>query len=171
MSGQFTEVPAALISGAPVSGKVPCLQSQAESVAVNDSTVWVETIQQSTCGQCAARKGCGQSMLSKMYDGRRHHIEVPIQDYAGELHVDDVVEIGIPEALMVKGALLVYLLPIVLMLLGAALASNNAALLALIPEDPAAMLGALTGFVSGLLISKFNSLRHRQDPSLNPPSA
>ena len=54
-------------------------------VAVNDSTVWVETIQQSTCGQCAARKGCGQSMLSKMYDGRRHHIEVPIQDYAGEL--------------------------------------------------------------------------------------
>ena len=83
-------------------------------------------------------------------------------------HVDDVVEIGIPEALMVKGALLVYLLPIVLMLLGAALASNNAALLALIPEDPAAMLGALTGFVSGLLISKFNSLRHRQDPSLNP---
>lgn len=137
-------------------------------VAVNEHSIWVETIQQSTCGQCAARKGCGQSMLHKLYDGRRHHIEVPLGDYSGSLRVNDIVEIGIPEELMVKGSLLLYLLPIVLMLSGAVLLAGSDFLSSELGQDPAAIMGAVGGFALGMAVNKVINIRHRSNPALNP---
>ncbi|MCX4025497.1 SoxR reducing system RseC family protein [Endozoicomonas sp. SM1973] len=78
--------------------------------------VWVETQQQSVCGQCAANKGCGHKLLNKLPSRQvvsASSIKVR-SDYS--LQVGDAVVIGIPENTLVKGSLLVYLLPLVFML-------------------------------------------------------
>ena len=71
-------------------------------------------------------------------------------------------------SLIISAALLLYLLPIVLLLVGAALAGENALLVSSFSADLAAILGGLFGFVLGLAINKILSLRQKQDSSLNP---
>ena len=42
------------------------LKESGKVVSIEDDGLWVETIQQSTCGSCRAKKGCGQQLLSKI---------------------------------------------------------------------------------------------------------
>ena len=35
------------------------------AVEANEEALWVETIRQSTCGSCAANKGCGHGLLNR----------------------------------------------------------------------------------------------------------
>ena len=44
-------------------------------VAVEEDSLWVETIRQSTCGSCAAQKGCGHGLLNRYADGKRGYIQ------------------------------------------------------------------------------------------------
>lgn len=36
-------------------------------IAIDDDGVWVETLKQSACHQCKARKGCGQKLLASTF--------------------------------------------------------------------------------------------------------
>ncbi|MDE1460442.1 SoxR reducing system RseC family protein [Spartinivicinus poritis] len=78
---------------------------------------WVETQQQSVCGQCAANKGCGHKLLNKLPSSRKTASASSIKVRSEHsLQVGDTVVIGIPENTLVKGSLLVYLLPLIFML-------------------------------------------------------
>ena len=41
-------------------------QEVVQVVGTGDDGIWVEGVQQSACGACSARAGCGQHTLSKM---------------------------------------------------------------------------------------------------------
>jgi len=134
-------------------------------VAVETDGVWVETIRQSTCGSCAAQKGCGHGLMNRISDG--HHSL--IRALSGELNaadcqVDDEVRISIPEEVILRGSLVVYILPLLVMLAGAAAGSS------LYPDagDLAAALGAVLGFFAGFALVRLHALRHRDDHSLQP---
>lgn len=80
-------------------------------VAVEPEGLWVETIQRSTCGSCAARSGCGQHLLAQL-TGRNSYLWVSLQGRdAGRYRIGDTITLGIPEAVVANGSLLVYLLP------------------------------------------------------------
>ena len=67
-------------------------------VAVDADGVWVETIRQSTCGSCAAQKGCGHGLMNRISDGHRSLIRaLPGRLSAGDCQVDDQVRISMPE--------------------------------------------------------------------------
>ncbi|RZP59748.1 transcriptional regulator [Vibrio vulnificus] len=72
--------------------------------------------QQTSCSSCSSQKSCGTGVVSKAFGNKSllWHLETQRQ-----LHVGQVVEIGIPEQSLLQSAMLVYLLPIVAMLLGA----------------------------------------------------
>ncbi|RLQ21496.1 transcriptional regulator [Seongchinamella sediminis] len=134
-------------------------------VAVESDGVWVETIRQSTCGSCAAQKGCGHGLMNRIGDGRRSLIRaLPGKLAAADCQVDDQVRISIPEAVILRGSLLVYILPLLVMLGGAAGGS------ALFPDsgDLAAALGATGGFFLGFALVRLHAHRHRDDRSLQP---
>ena len=57
---------------------------------------------------------------------------------------------------------MVYLVPLIAMLLGALLASK------LWVGDIAAMLGAASGFIFGLLMVRYYSVAHRDNPEMQP---
>jgi len=134
-------------------------------VAVDADSLWVETIRQSTCGSCVAQKGCGHSLINQISDGKRSYIRVLPGKLAPEAcSVDDQVRICIPEEVILRGSLLVYMLPLAAMLAGAAMAGSlfggN--------QDVLALLGAVAGFATGIGIVRWHAWRHRDDASLQP---
>jgi sigma-E factor negative regulatory protein RseC len=134
-------------------------------VAVETDSVWVETIRKTTCGSCAAQKGCGHGMMNKISAGRRSLIRaLPGKLRPAECSVDDEVTISIPEEVILRGSLIVYILPLLCMLLGAwtgaALFASN--------EDAAGGAGAILGFALGFALVRLHAARHRNDSSLQP---
>lgn len=132
-------------------------------VAVANDSLWVETVRSSTCSGCSARKGCGHGLLSGIGEGRRNYLrvlpgELPLADVA----VDDQVEIAIPENVLLIGAAIVYLLPLLAMLAGTLVGSS------LSHGDGAAIAGAVLGLVSGLGLVRLHSLVRRNDPHSQP---
>ncbi|MCP4407372.1 MAG: SoxR reducing system RseC family protein [Gammaproteobacteria bacterium] len=100
---------------------------------------WVETQRQGTCTSCAVNKGCGTAVLAKWFENRRNRVRVldPIDTQVG-----DRVVVGVHEDALVKGSLVVYMLPLIC-LMGMAIFGNH--LLA------ATEYGELASVVFGLL--------------------
>lgn len=120
-------------------------------VAIDRDGLWVETIQQSSCSSCVARKGCGQGLMNSLHDGRRNQIKVSCatgQKYS----VGDQVDIAIPEAALLGGAFLMYLFPLFTMMLGMGLFAH------FFSSDGLAALGAVLGLTTGLLLVRAHSL-------------
>lgn len=133
-------------------------------VAVEDDGVWVETIRQSTCGACAARKGCGHGLLNRYAEGRAGYIRVlpgaTLQPE--ECRIDDQVMISLPESVILKGSATVYLVPLVTLLAGA-LGGMTA-----LGTDVGGLLGAAAGLAAGLGLVRLHAWHHRDDESLQP---
>lgn len=130
------------------------IEEQGRVVAVKGDQVWIETIQQSSCGSCSARATCGQGLMSKFSDGKRNHIrltsECPVQ-------LGDQVLLGIPENTLVKSALLAYGMPLLIFILGAAAAE----ILFQLSEIMVILIGLgslLTGFILVRSVAGANSL-------------
>lgn len=85
-------------------------------VAVEENSVWVETIRKSACDSCASQKGCGHSVLAKLGDGK-NHVRV-LTDHLNDcpLAIGDDVIIGVPEDVVVIGSMIAYLMPLLCLL-------------------------------------------------------
>ena len=134
-------------------------------VAVDEDGLWVETIRQSTCGSCMAQKGCGHGLLNRIADGRRNYVRVlgPAPAIAA-CAVNDRVRISIPDHVVLRGSLVVYVLPLLAMLSLAAAAS----FLWPTSQDLAAAGGAVTGLLLGFGLVRWHAWRHRDDCKLQP---
>lgn len=131
-------------------------------VAVESEGLWVETIQRSTCGSCSAQKGCGQSLMAKLM-GHTSYLWVLLEGRdASDYKLGDEIQIGVPETVVVKGSLFVYLVPLVLMLLVAGLAQS------LTGSDGWSALGALVGLFLGGAVVRWRARQTRHDPRLQP---
>jgi len=118
----------------------------ARVVATSKGALWVDTIQRSTCNSCSSRAGCGQYTLNKLQLHRQSHLKVPIDpSLEGRFVVGDFVKIGVPQGLVLKFALVVYILPLMAMIAGALLADNH------FGTDLAAGVGGVVGLVAGFL--------------------
>ena len=134
-------------------------------VAVEAGELWVETIRQSTCGSCAAEKGCGHGLMNKVTDGKRAYVRVlPGSPGIEACSVDDRVRFSIPEEVILRGSFIAYLLPLLAMLGGAAAATW------FFPgsQDAAAALGAMSGLAVGFAGVRWHALAHRDDPGYQP---
>lgn len=131
-------------------------------VAIEPEGLWVETIQRSTCGSCAAQKGCGQSLLAKL-SGHTSYLWVLLEGRdPGAYRLGDEVQLGIPEDVVVKGSLFVYLLPLLAMILGSGLAHSASG------SEGLSVLGGLAGLLLGGLLVRWRAHKTRFDPRLQP---
>jgi sigma-E factor negative regulatory protein RseC len=93
------------------------IEERAQVLSISDDNqVWVETERQSTCGACAANKGCGTAVLGKVFGARQMRVQARSQI---PLQVGDEVIIGVAEDALVKGSLAVYVVPLLMMFMGA----------------------------------------------------
>jgi sigma-E factor negative regulatory protein RseC len=134
-------------------------------VAVENDSLWVETIRRSTCGSCAVQKGCGHGLINQISDGSRSFIRVlPGSILPTDCAVDDQVRISIPEEVILRGSFIVYMLPLTTMLAGAAAAAGSFSG----NQDVLAILGALAGFALGIAVVRWHAWHHRDDAALQP---
>jgi sigma-E factor negative regulatory protein RseC len=110
--------------------------------------VWVEAERKSTCGQCAARKGCGTGALANVL-GRR-----PMRMKARntvDARTGDQVIIGLQESALIKGSIAVYLLPLVAMMVAAMLGQGLAPQFGFAGTDKAGIVSGMVGLGLGFL--------------------
>lgn len=139
-------------------------------VAIEADALWVETQQKTTCGNCTAQKGCGQSLLQQLYPGRANQLRVLINEVqngsvaAAEdmFNIGDRVEFSVPDHLIVKGSLLLYLVPVLCLLLGAVLGGR------LFASELAVIITAAAGFCVGAAGVRLLCMAQANDKSLQP---
>lgn len=98
------------------------------------------------CGHCASGNGCGSGKLSQLFcSSQPRSFRVA---NAAHARVGDEVAVGLPDGVLLRNSMLMYLLPLVLMLGGALLASGIDTGV----RDVAALLGAAIGLATGFFI-------------------
>ena len=130
-----------------------------------NSSVMVETIQKTACDSCAAQPGCGHSVLSKLTGN-----SVRIRALMGEFNTNEValgqsVTIAIPDHVVVKGSLFVYLVPLLGSLMGAWTMGSFDKSVVL---DLMSIMGAAFGLISGGIFVRVRSQKSQDESESNP---
>lgn len=117
-------------------------------VRAEADAIWVKTLRKTTCGNCQARHGCGQSLLQRMAsadaDIRARFDSGTIVE---NLNPGDEVEITIEEGAVIAASLMAYGLPLVFLILGVVFAESWAL------GEPLQFLLGVFGLAAGLWIS------------------
>ncbi len=116
-------------------------------ISAADGKAQVESIGQSGCGACQSRASCGISGLGKYFSGKRKAIEVAC---SANVRVGDELQLSLNESDLLKAGLLAYLLPCVLALVGAGIATAFGL------GDAGAALGAANGMALGFQLGRFS---------------
>lgn len=136
------------------------IEEQGRVVAVEPGAVWVETVRKSTCSSCSANAGCGQGVMDRLgVGGRRGHVRA-LTDL--QLGIGDNVAIGVREELLLRGALLVYLVPLLSLFISAL------SIQALGGSELHTIFAGLGGLLCSWLYIRWRSQRTANDPALQP---
>lgn len=131
-------------------------------VSVEPEGLWVETISRSVCGTCKAEKGCGQSLMAK-WSGHTSYIWVLLEGRNPDNYQPgDSIQIGIPEDIIAKGSMIVYLVPLMVMLLVTVFAHRQFA------NEVVTVISAIAGLLLGGAIIRWHAWKTRFDPRLQP---
>lgn len=131
-------------------------------MAIEPEGVWVETIRKSACGSCKSEKGCGQSLINK-WDGHTAYIWVLLEGRNPlDFQLGDEIQIGIPEEVIAKGALMIYMVPLITLLMATAISHHQFA------HEGITTFSGLAGLLVGGLIVRWHSWRTRLNSDLQP---
>lgn len=118
------------------------IEETAQVMAVEGEFAWVETRRKSTCGGCSASAGCGVPLMQKALGDKRARIKT--LNRAGA-RVGDLVVVGLEEHALLRGSLAVYAVPLLCMLVAAALADVY------FKAEGPTILAAVSGLLAGFL--------------------
>jgi sigma-E factor negative regulatory protein RseC len=113
----------------------------------------VQPLSSGGCGHCDSEGGCGSSNLSKMFCSSKPRQFTVVN--AVQAKVGDEVQVTLPDGMLLRGAMKMYIWPLLLLLLGgmlgAGLAGGEAS------RDVYAGVGALGGLLLGFLLARISS--------------
>lgn len=89
------------------------IEEQVVVTSIDVGGVWVEGVQQSACGSCSAKAGCGKHAMSQL--GRKVSLWLPDAD----LSVGQQIVVGLPEGAILRSTLALYGIPLIFLLSGA----------------------------------------------------
>lgn len=138
------------------------IEETAIVIATEGEWAWLESERKSTCGTCAARKGCGTGVLAKVVG--RKLTRVVALNRAGARPGDSVV-VGIDEGSLVRGSLAVYAIPLLALFVGALMGQFGLSHWA---GESGTMVGGIAGLLAGFAWLRRFSRRSRTDPRYHP---
>lgn len=106
----------------------------------------IEPVGGNGCGHCASGNGCGSGKLSRLFCSSKQRSFMVSN--AANAQVGDEVSVGLPDGVLLRNSILMYVLPLTFMLAVALLASGIFAE----ARDGAALLGAVAGLVAGFFV-------------------
>lgn len=134
------------------------IEEQGRVVAIEHDAVWVETVRVSACQSCSANKGCGHAVVDRQQAGSRARVRALNQI---SLELGQQVVLGLPEGALMRGALMIYFLPLCLLFAGAL--TGDA-----VSGSTGSAIGGVVGLVAGFVLNRWFSKRHQQDPAWHP---
>lgn len=141
------------------------IEETARVVACEGRFAWVETQRASTCGSCSANKGCGTATLAKALGRRRTRTRV-LNDL--QARVGEQVVIALPEQALVRGALAVYLVPLLGLLGGALFGAYLAGRLPVENPDLLSILLGGLGLAAGIGWLRYYARSIHEDTRYQP---
>jgi len=127
------------------------IEEQARVVAIKGNQLVLQAQTQSACGSCSASQGCGTSLLAKVIG--RKFTQFQAENNVNAI-VGDFVVVGIPEDALLKGSMVMYVVPVLGMLIFALLA-DLFLLASTQSRDLMIAVSAIFGLVFGSLISRW----------------
>lgn len=138
------------------------LETRAIVVRIDGPLAFVESAQANGCGQCKGKAECGTGKLSRLLCSEPRQFKV---DNAIAAAVGDDVVVSVADGAVLRGIALVYLLPLVLLVAGAA--TGNALAVQDGQRDGYAVAGAVLGLAIGFVSSRWLGARQpRQIPRI-----
>ena len=128
-------------------------------LSVEDGIAEVETIRTSSCTSCRARHGCGHHAIAKVSNSNRMLMKAIAPS---NLEVGQSVVVGIPEDTLLQASLWMYAVPLLGLVLGAALPTIFS------EQTIISIVGALSGFAGGLWAAKWKSSHEANNPDFYP---
>lgn len=122
------------------------IEEQAVVLSTEGEQALLEIQRNQPCGLCGATQGCGISLWSRVFGQRRSTFSSHNQLQA---KVGERVVVGVEEGALLKGSLLAYAAPLLLLCVGALLGSNLSDVQS--GKDLYGGLGALLGLGLGLV--------------------
>jgi sigma-E factor negative regulatory protein RseC len=119
-------------------------ETQAVVMAVEPGAALVEPMEPSGCSACGTNSGgCGVNSIGRLFTlkTKRYRVLDPVGSRVGE-----AVVIGVPEGAVLRGSGAVYLLPLLLVFVGALLAAHFAAPAS---REAWSIAGSAIGFLLG----------------------
>jgi sigma-E factor negative regulatory protein RseC len=126
------------------------IEETARVVAIENDQLLLEAETRAACNACAARQGCGTSVLSKWVGRKFTRFQATNTVNA---RVGDEVVVGLAEEAMLRGSVFVYLLPLLAMI-GFALLADGMISTDTASRDLLVLVSALGGFALMLFISR-----------------
>ena len=145
------------------------IEMQARVVDIDkDGTAWVESMPNGSCSRCASSAGetesggCGAGKIGQIFTLKEKKYRV-IDTISSK--IGDEVIIGIADGSVLRGSAVVYMLPLLLIFIGAILAAQFAPVA---QRDAASIFGAICGFLAGAAWLFQFSRRASKDPRYQP---
>jgi sigma-E factor negative regulatory protein RseC len=115
-------------------------------VGLHGSEAEITPVGGNGCGHCASGNGCGSGKLSQLFcSSKQRTFNV---SNAISAQVGDEVDVGLPDGVLLRNSILMYVLPLISMLstslLAAGVFENS--------SDAAALLGAAVGLLVGFFV-------------------
>lgn len=132
-------------------------------IAVEGDTAWVQTQSKTGCSSCQVSSTCGSGIVNKAFS---HKVFVTPLKNTLNAHINDEVEVGIPEDLVLKASLAVYLLPLICLMLAIGLSSLLLPELTELGSIISAALGLTVGFLLVRWLVKHRSNQQKLEPKL-----
>lgn len=144
------------------------IEMQARVIATEQGAALVEPMSGTSCSSCASSQdatnvgGCGADKIGQIFTlkARQYRVIDPIGSDVG-----DEVIIGIAEGAVLRGSAAVYVLPLILLFMGATLA---AAFASAQHQELASIAGAAAGFVLGAIWLFRFSRKAENNPQYQP---
>lgn len=143
------------------------IEEKAKVISVDHGDVWVETQRRSACGQCAVNKGCGTAVIGKIVGNKKNRVRV-LNPRETKVSIGDEIVVGIDERALVRGSLVVYMLPLVFMFLFGLLGEVLSDQLNINTPDAVVVVTGLLGLGVGFLLVKKFTLGIRSDSRYQP---
>ena len=132
------------------------LETRAIVIRLEGNEALVESRQGGGCGRCDSENGCGSGKLSQLFGSKPRRFRVRNDANA---QIGTEVQVTLAEGVLLRSALLMYVFPLALLLLGGALAGQVAT------DDASADLysrgGGVLGLLLGFVLAKWMALRQR----------
>ncbi len=127
------------------------IEEQARVIDIDGDQLLLQAQTQSACGACAAKKGCGTAVLSKVIGRKFTHFQA---ENSIDAKIGDTVIVGIAEDALLTGSAVIYIVPIFAMI-ALALMADFLFAFDLDQRDLYVAASAILGLALGSLFSKY----------------